>query len=148
MRFVRAVGHVARWFAYANALSAALIAIALYDDGWWVAVAALAAIAAAVLWLFSASLFEAAELPGRLRGASGEAGELRRAVEELARARGMGLPRALWRAGRLAAETRELATPWVPLLPLVSGAFLAAAGASVLMTPFALVIALVLLVVA
>lgn len=148
MRFVRAVGRAARWLAYANALSAALIAIALYDEGWWVALSAAAAIPAVVLWLFGAALFEIAELPARLRNAPAQAGELRRAVEELARARATGMPRALWRAGRAAAGSRELATPWAPLLPLVSIPFLAGTAASALLTPFVFLLALVLLVVA
>jgi hypothetical protein len=148
MRFVRAVARAARWFAYTSAASALLIAYALRDDGWWAAIGAAAAIPAVVLWLFSTALLELAELPARLRGAPVQAGELRRAVEELGHARGTRLPRALWRAGRTASEARVLATPWAPLLPLLSGPFLAATAASMLATPFELVIALVLLIVA
>jgi hypothetical protein len=148
MRFVRAVARIARWFAYTSAVSAVLIAYALRDDGWLLAVAAAAAIPAVVLWLFSTALLELAELPTRLRGAPAQAGELRRAVDQLGQARGLRLARALWRAGRTASETRGLVTPWAPLLPLLSGPFLAATAASVLATPFELVIALVLLVVA
>jgi hypothetical protein len=148
MRFVRAIARVARWFAYASAVSAVLIAYALRDDGWWLAVAVAAAIPAAVLWLFSTALLELAELPARLRGAPAQAGELRRVVEEVGRARGTRLPRALWRAGRTASATRALATPWAPLLPLISAPFLAATAASLLATPFVLVGALVLLVLA
>ena len=148
MRFVRAVGRVARWLAYAAAVAAVLIAVAFLDDGWNVLFGAVAAIPAVVLFLFSVALFELAELPGRIRNAPAQAAEVRRAVEELSRARGTRLPRALWGAGRVAADTRGLATPWAPILPLVSVPFLAATLASAIATPFLLVLALVLLAVA
>ena len=148
MRFVRFVARVARWLSYAAAAAAVLIAVAFLGDGWNVLFGALAAIPAVVLFLFSAALFELAELPGRIRNAPAQAGEVRRAVEELSRARGTRLPRALWGAGRVAADTRAIATPWAPILPLVSVPFLAATLASAIATPFLLLLALVLLAVA
>jgi hypothetical protein len=148
VRFLRAVARVARWLAYTSAVSAILIAFALRDEGWWIALGLAAAIPAVLLWLFSAALLELAELPARIRSAPAQAGEARRAVEELASARGTNLPRAVWRAARAAVDTRALATPWAPILPLVSGPFIAATIASALATPFLLLLALVLLVVA
>lgn len=145
MRFVRALARVARWLAYAWVASAVLIAVALRDDGWWLLAAAAAAVPAVVLWLFSAALTEVAELPGRLRNAPAQAGEMRRVVDELARARGTRLPTALWRAGRTAVDTRALATPWAPLLALASVPFIVATVASAIATPFALVVALIVL---
>jgi hypothetical protein len=148
VRFVRAVGRVARWLAYTAAVAAVLIALAFVDDGWNVLWGAVAAIPAVVLFLFSLALFELAELPDRIRNAPAQAGEVRRAVEELRRARGTRLPRALWGAGKVAADTRALATPWAPIVPLVSMPFLAATLASAVATPFVLVLGLVLLAVA
>jgi len=145
VRVVRAVARVARWLAYTNAVSALMVAFALRGDGWLLAVALVAAVPAVVLWLFSAALIELAELPPRLRNSPAQAGELRRVADDLARARGTQLPRALWRAGRVAAETRGLATPWAPLVALASLPFLVATLASALATPFELVIALALL---
>jgi hypothetical protein len=110
-----------------------------------VLVAAVAVVPAVVLFLFSFALAEVAELPDRLRNAPTQARDLRSAVEDLARARGGRLPRALWRAGRQAASARELATPWAPLLPLLSLPFLAATAISALITPFVLLAALVVL---
>ncbi len=141
MRLVRAVGRIARALAYAAAVAALLLAVALYDDGVWVVLALAAAVPACVLFLFSLAVREAAELPQRLRGAPAQVGGLRAAVDELARARGGRLPRALWRAGRQAASARELATPWAPLLPLVNIPFLAATGVSALATPLLVVAA-------
>ena len=148
MRLVRAVARVARWFAYTCGVAALLIAFALRDHGWWMLAGAGTAVPAVVLFLFSLALYELAELPGRIRNAPAQAGELRRVLDELARVRGTRLARTLWRAGRVANETRELATPWAPILPLVSAPFLIATLSSALATPFLVLIALVLLVVA
>lgn len=145
MRFVRFVARVARWLAIADAAAAVVLVLALYDDGEDVLVAVAAAVPAAVLFLFSFALFEAAELPDRLRNAPAQARDLRSAVDELSRTRGGQLPRALWRAGRHAASARELATPWAPLLPLISLPFLAATLVSALMTPFVVLGTLIVL---
>jgi hypothetical protein len=135
VRVVRTVARVARWLAYAAAFAAVLLVLALYDEGWMVSVAALAAIPAVVLFLFSTALTEAVALPGRLRDAPADAAELRASLAQLSRARRGGLFRPLWRTGRAAAGARELVTPWAPLLPLVSLPFLAATLASALVTP-------------
>ena len=146
MRLLVGVGRFARWLSYAAAAAAALLAIALYDDGLWLLVAAAAAVPAVVLFLFSLAVLEAAELPERLRNAPAQVADLRVAVDELARARTSRLPRAIWRAGRQAASVRELATPWAPLLPLISLPFLAATALSALLTPLLVLVALVVLV--
>lgn len=145
MRFVRSVARLARWLAIAAAAATVVFVAALYDDGADVLVAAIAAVPAVILFLFSVALFEAAELPERLRNAPAQARDLRAAVDELARARGGRLPRALWRAGRQAASARELATPWAPLLPLISLPFLAASLVSALITPFVVLAAVIVL---
>jgi hypothetical protein len=147
MKFLRGIARVARALSFVAAICALAIAAALYDEGSAVVLAVVAAIPAVVLFLFSVALAEAAELPGRLRGAPAEAGELRRAVEDLGRSRGSRLPRAMWRAGRQAASMRELATPLAPLLPLVSAPFLIATALSALAVPVLVVVALVVLVV-
>ena len=148
MRFVRAVARVVRWLAYTSAVSALLIAFALRDEEWWFVYGLAAGVPAVILWLFSMALFELAELPERIRNAPAQPGEVRRALDELSRARGTRLGSALWRAGRVAADTRALATPWAPIVPLVSPPFLVATLASALATPFVFLLALVLLVVA
>jgi hypothetical protein len=143
VRFVRLVARVARWLAIADAAAAVVLVLALYDEGEDVLVVAAAALPAAVLFLFSFALFEAAELPDRLRNAPAQARDLRSAVDDLGRARGGRLPRALWRAGRQAASARDLAVPWAPLLPLISLPFLAATLVSALITPIVVVGALI-----
>ena len=143
MRFVRAVARGTRWLAIAAAIAALLFGIALYDEGWYVAAAFVAGAAAVVLFLFSFALGEAADLPEKLRNAPAQVGGLRAAVDDLARARGSRLPRSLWRLGRQAASTRELATPWAPLLPLINVPFLAATFVAALATPALLLIALI-----
>jgi hypothetical protein len=145
MRFVRAIGRVARSFSFVAAAAAVLLALALYDDSLWLLIAVAAAVPAVVLFLFSIAVFEAAELPTRLRNAPTEARDLRVAVDELGRARGTRLPRALWRAGRQAASARDLVTPWAPLLPLLSLPFLAATLLSALVTPVLLLVSLIVL---
>ena len=139
MRFVRSVARLARWLAIADAVAAALLVLALYDRGEDVLVAVAAALPAAVLFLFSAALFEAAELPGRLRNAPAQARDLRAAVDDLGRARSGGrLFGALWRTGRQASSARDLVMPWAPLLPLISIPFLLATLVSAILTPFVL----------
>jgi hypothetical protein len=98
--------------------------------------------------LFSKALLEVAELPDRVRGAPAEAAQLRTALDELRRARGAGVVRALWRAGRQAASVRELATPWAPLVTLASVPFLLLTAVSALVVPLVVVAALVALAVA
>jgi hypothetical protein len=135
VKVVRTVARVARWLAYAAAFAAALLVLALYDDGWRVGVALLAAVPAVVLFLFSIAVAEAAALPDRLRNAPADAAELQASLAQLSRARRGGLFRPLWRTGRAAAGARDLVTPWAPLLPLVSLPFLVATLVSALVTP-------------
>jgi len=145
VKVVRTVSRVARWLAYAAAVAAALLVIALYDEGWKVGVAAVAAVPAVVLFLFSIALAEAAALPDRLRNAPGDAAELQASLAQLARARRGGVLRPLWRTGRAAAGARELITPWAPLLPLVNLPFLVATLVSALVTPLLVLGALAML---
>jgi hypothetical protein len=135
VKVVRTVAGVARWLAYADALAAALLVLALYDEGSKVAVVAVAAVPAVVLFLFSTALAEAAALPDRLRNAPADAAELQASLAQLSQARRGRLLRPLWRTGRAAAGARELVTPWAPLLPLVNLPFLVATFASALVTP-------------
>jgi hypothetical protein len=145
MRAVRGTARIARWLAYVAAFAAALFVVALYDDGWKVGVAVIAAAPAVVLFLFSAALLEAAELPARLRAAPAGAAELQASLGALSRARRGALLRPLWRTGRAAISARELVTPWAPLLPLLSLPFLGATLLSALATPLLLLIALAVL---
>ena len=145
--FLRALARVARGLSLAAALAAGLLVVALYDEGWRVAVALVAIAPAVVLWLFSAAVNELADLPERLRGAPAQAADLRAALEDVGRRRGAGRMRALLRAGRRAVAVRETATPWVPLLPLASLPFLAAAAISALAVPGLVLLAVVVLIV-
>jgi hypothetical protein len=145
---VRKAALVARRLSTAAALSAVALAAALWNDGWWIALAVLAAIPAVVLWLFATALTEVAEIPERVRGAPAEAAGLAAALDEVRRARGSRLPGALWRAGRRAAGARELATPWAPLLALASVPFLVSAAVSALAVPLIVAAALIALAVA
>lgn len=145
MKAVTRVARVARWLAYAAAFAAAILALALYDEGWKVGVAVAAAVPAVVLFLFSTALSEAAALPQRLRNAPADAAELQASLGQLSRApRGRWLG-PLWRTGRAAAGARELVTPWAPLLPLVNVPFLVATLASAVVTPFLVLGALAML---
>ena len=89
-------------------------------------------------------------LPERLRTlpreGSSHAEELGRLVRE-ARARPgwSSVPVQLWKLARLAASSRELLTPYAPLVPLASPRFLAAVVASAVAAGVELVAALVLL---
>jgi hypothetical protein len=145
MRTLRVMARIARWLGVAAAVSAGLLALALWDDGWWVALAVLAAIPAVVLWFFAFALTEVIELPERLRGAPGEARVLASAFDELRRARGARVFRALWQTGRRVTSASDLATPWAPLLTLLNLPFLAATLVSVLVAPLFVVAALVAL---
>ena len=145
VKVVRNVARIARWLAYAAAFAAAVVVFALYDEGWKVGVAVLAAVPAVVLFLFSNALSEAAALPERLRSAPAGAAELQASLAELSRARRGRWLRPLWRTGRAAAGARELVTPWAPLLPLVNLPFLVATLASALVTPLLVLGALAML---
>ena len=145
VRVVLNVARIARWFAYAAAFAAALLVLALYDEGSKVGIAVVAAVPAVVLFLFSRALTEAAALPERLRNAPAGAAELQASLAQLSRARRGGVLRPLWRTGRAAAGARELVTPWAPLLPLVNVPFLIATLVSALVTPLLVLGALAML---
>jgi hypothetical protein len=147
MRVVRATASLARWLSYADAFAAVLFALALYDEGWMLGVAAAAVVPAIVLFLFSAALAEAAELPAILRGAPARAAELDASLNELSRARGGRLLRSLWRTGRAALNAWDLVVPWAPLVPLLNLPFLGATLISALATPLLVVVALAVLIV-
>jgi hypothetical protein len=145
VRVVLNVARVARWLAYAAAFAAALLALALYDEGAKVGIAVVAAVPAGVLFVFSKAVAEAAALPERLRNTPADAAELRASLAQLSRARRGNVLRPLWRTGRAAAGARELVTPWAPLLPLVNLPFLVATLASALVTPLLVLGALAVL---
>lgn len=145
VRVVLNVARIARWFAYAAGFAAALLVLALYDEGSEVGIAVVAAVPAVVLFLFSRALTEAAALPERLRNAPAGAAELQASLAQLSRARRGGVLRPLWRTGRAAAGARELVTPWAPLLPLVNVPFLIATLVSALVTPLLVLGALAML---
>jgi hypothetical protein len=98
-----------------------------------VIVVALAAAPPLVLAAFWLLLREVVELPGRIRRLPGEAAahaeELGRVARHARDARGGGawrFPVLFWRTVRLTGSSRELLTPYAPLLPLLSVPFLAA----------------------
>jgi hypothetical protein len=89
-------------------------------------------------------------LPERLRTLPTEgrdhSEELRRLVREARSRRGWSsVPVQLWKLARLATSSRELLTPYAPLVPLVSARFLAAVALSAIGVGAELVVALILL---
>jgi hypothetical protein len=89
-------------------------------------------------------------LPERVRAlpsdGRGQADEVRRLVREARSRRGWtSVPVQLWKLARLAGSSRELLTPYAPLVPLASIRFLAAVVLSALAVGVELVAALVLL---
>lgn len=151
--------------AVAAALAGAAIAFALLrhglPDGAGAQVLTVIALVAAaappiVLGSFWIALGELLELPERIRllpaDARSHGEELRRLADEARRQRGRRLtaPRQVWRLVRLTASSRELLTPYAPVLPLLSlpflGAVALAAVAAVLELVVAAVVLLVLLV--
>lgn len=128
--------------ALAGAAAGAVIVYAVLRDGLpdptdrivgTIVVIALAAAPPLVLGAFWLLLRELVELPERIRRLPGEG---REHVEELgrltreardARQRGFArLPGMIWRLTRLTGSSRELLTPYAPLLPLLSVPFLTA----------------------
>jgi hypothetical protein len=82
--------------------------------------------------------------------AQSRADELRRLAERIRTVRGarlVRLPLLLWRFARVAGGSRELLSPHVGALPLVSGQFLLLSAAAMLATFVLVAAALVLLVV-
>ena len=151
--------------ALAGTAAAAAIGYALFRHGFpdrtGAAVLSVIAIAAAVtppaiLTAFWFLLSELLQLPGRIRtlpmdarGHAEQLGQLARETRER-RGRWTHLPGQLWRLTRLTSSSRELLTPYAPIVPLLSLPFLAAvvvaAGAVVAEIAIALVVVLVLLV--
>ena len=124
--------------------------------GWLAAVVVLALVGwpAVVLILLAGALSALAELPERVRTtpaqAQSRADELRRLAERIRTVRGarlVRLPLLLWRFARVAGGSRELLSPHVGALPLVSGQFLLLSAAAMLATFVLVAAALVLLVV-
>jgi hypothetical protein len=119
-----------------------------------VVVLALVGWPAVVLILLAGALSALAELPERVRTtpaqAQSRADELRRLAERIRTVRGarlVRLPLLLWRFARVAGGSRELLSPHVGALPLVSGQFLLLSAAAMLATFVLVAAALVLLVV-
>lgn len=144
-RIAAGAARVVRTYALVAAAAAAVIAIYLFRDGVpeetdetvLRAIFALAAfVPPAILLLFAFGLKALAELPAKIRGIPGEAGER---VDELTRALGdargtrgglRGMPRLLWRLSRLSASSRELLTPYASVVPLFRLASIGVAGAA------------------
>ncbi len=85
-----------------------------------------------ILWFL---LRELVGLPDRIKrmpmDTRQHAGELRGLVEDARARRGLRfVPGQVWRLGRLTSSSRELLTPYAPLLPLFSVPFLAVVAAS------------------
>lgn len=104
-------------------------------QGWLagVVVIALAAAPPLVLGAFWLILREVVELPERIRRMPGEGrahaeelGRLAREARDPRRRSSRRLPSLIWRMLRLTGSSRELLTPYAPLLPLLSVPFLAA----------------------
>jgi ABC-type molybdate transport system permease subunit len=145
-----------------SAAAAIVIAYALLRHGFpgqtgraVVTILALALVATPplVLGAFWFVLGELLELPERIRRTPLEtrehAEQVRRIVREARSRRGWStLPWQIWRLARLAASSRDLLTPYAPVLPLLSPPFVAgvvlSAAAVVAETAVALVLVLVL----
>jgi hypothetical protein len=147
--------------ALLGALGAGLIAYALLRHGFpdklgraVLTVVALVVVIAppVVLGAFWLVLGQLLELPDRLRRApmeTREHAEQLRALAQEARERrgGWAVPTQIWRLARLTASSRELLTPYAPLLPLLDLKFLAAVVVSVAAAVAEAVVALVVLLV-
>ncbi|MDQ5819945.1 MAG: hypothetical protein M3540_00695 [Actinomycetota bacterium] len=124
----------------AGAAAGAVIVYAAVREGapeatqGWVAAAVVVALAAApplVLGAFWLLLREVVELPERIRRLPGESrahaeelGRLAREARDPSRSGVRRLPGLIWRTLRLTGSSRELLTPYAPLLPLLSVPFL------------------------
>lgn len=113
---------------------------------------ALPPVVLAAFWVALGELLELPERVRRLPAETREHGEQLRQLAQDARARRrgwLGVPGHLWRLTRLTASSREVLTPYAPLLPLLSPPFLLAvalsAGAAAAELIAALVVLLVLL---
>ena len=152
--------------AIVGTVAGGLIVYAALRDGTppeatrrWLAAVVVITLAAAppvVLGTFWLLLGEVVELPERIRRMPGEtrahAEELARLAREARnphRRRARRVPGLVWRSLRLSGASRELLTPYAPLLPLLSVPFLTAVAFAVLgvgvEVAIALLVALVLL---
>ena len=141
MRPITAAAGAVRVYAVAVGVAGVLIVVALLADGpdrpvEWLGVALVASLAAippVLLYLFSSSLLALAELPGRVRGAPDDLRTHRDDVQRLlGRRRSGSLVLLPFRLLRLGAGARETLTPYAPVLPLVSVAYLMGTGLAAL----------------
>ena len=119
-----------------------------------VIVVALTAVPALVLGAFWLLLRELVELPERIRRLPGEGrahaeelGRLAREARDPSRRRTRRLPGMIWRTLRVTGSSRELLTPYAPLLPLLSLPFLGLVALSTIAVVVACALALIVLVV-
>ncbi|MDX6489439.1 MAG: hypothetical protein QOK13_2054 [Gaiellaceae bacterium] len=149
--------------ALVGAVAGAVIVYAALRDGapeatrGWLAAVVVVALAAApslVLGAFWLLLREVVELPERIRRMPGEgrahAEELGRLAREARHPQQGGvrrLPVLIWRTLRLSSSSRELLTPYAPLLPLLSIPFLAAVAFAAIGVLVECAVALIVLIV-
>jgi hypothetical protein len=149
--------------ALVGAVAGGLIVYAALRDGapeatrGWVAAVVVIALAAApplVLGTFWLLLGEIVELPERIRRMPGETrahaeelGRLAREARGPHRGRARRVPGLVWRSLRLTGASRELLTPYAPLLPLLSVPFLTAVAFAALGVVVEAAIALLVVVV-
>jgi hypothetical protein len=149
--------------AVVGAVAGGLIVYAALRDGapeatrGWLAAIVVIALAAApplVLGTFWLLLGEVVQLPERIRRMPGETrahaeelGRLAREARDPHRGRARRLPGLVWRTLRLTGASRELLTPYAPLLPLLSVPFLTAVAFAALGVVVEVAIALLVLVV-
>jgi hypothetical protein len=115
----------------------------------WLLVAAAVLAPGIVLFVFHRALRDVLELPRRLRELPAEGrrrvGELGEVLAPPPGSHRPGRVRSAWRLLALGHATRELLTPYAPLVALLSPPFLTAAAVSALATPVLVVAALVTL---
>jgi hypothetical protein len=152
-----AAGRVARRLALVAGMSAAVLIFTLFRDGIpepaaravvSALLAVLLLVPAAVLVAFWRACEEVLELPGRLRALPGAAAQRAAELGRVLRSGRTARARSAWRLLALTRSSRELLTPYAPLVALLSPAFLAATAVAALATAVeaaAALLALVLL---
>jgi alpha-beta hydrolase superfamily lysophospholipase len=149
--------------ALVGTVAGALIVYAALRDGapeaarGWLATVVVIGLAAApplVLGTFWLLLGEVVELPARIRRMPGETrahaeelGRLAREARDPRRSRARRVPGLVWRTLRVTGSSRELLTPYAPLLPLLSVPFLTAVAFAALGVVVEVAIALLVLLV-
>jgi hypothetical protein len=150
----RIAGRLALRLAVAAGASAVVLAYGLFRGGLpeetaetvaRVVVAALLFGPAVVLVLFRQACEEVLGLPERLRALPGTAAANAAELARLARERGTARTRRAWRLLVLTRATRELLTPYAPLVALLSVPFLLATAAAGAVTPLLALAALAVL---